>query len=90
MSHATRRFGSEPAVQEVAPGVHIARRPLAADVPTGVRHIVDLTAEFHAADGVRDGRRYTCVPLLDATAPADDALARLVEDIVRCGEPESA
>jgi hypothetical protein len=87
VSHGSRRLGSEPPTQVIGPGVHIGRRPLARDVPPDVRHIVDLTAEFHVAEGVVDGRRYTCVRLLDATAPSDVVLARLVDDIVRRDEP---
>jgi protein-tyrosine phosphatase len=81
--HLQRLLSRKPCCHEVAPGVWLGRRPLRRDLPAGVVLVVDLTAEFFAARGVRSGREYLALPTLDGTAP-DEArfravLARLAE-----------
>ena len=75
--HLQRLLGREPCCHEVAPGVWLGRRPLGHEVPAGVVLVVDLTAEFFAARGVRAGRDYLVLPTLDGTAP-DEARFRAV------------
>jgi protein-tyrosine phosphatase len=73
----------EACCHEVVPGIWLGRRPGASEVPTGVRVVADLTAEFHEGTHVRNGRRYMCVPVLDTGVPADEALALLIDDLAR-------
>jgi protein-tyrosine phosphatase len=75
--HFMRRFSRQPCCHEVAPGLWLGRRPLGHDLPAGVVLVVDLTAEFFVARGVRAGRDYLALPTLDGTAP-DEARARAV------------
>jgi protein-tyrosine phosphatase len=73
--HLQRLLSREPCCHEVAPGVWLGRRPLHRDLPAGVVLVVDLTAEFFVARGVRSGREYLVLPTLDASAP-DEARFR--------------
>jgi protein-tyrosine phosphatase len=81
--HLQRWLSREPCCHEVAPGVWLGRRPLQRDLPPGVALVVDLTAEFFAARGVRAGRDSLVLPTLDATAPDETrfraVLMRLAE-----------
>ncbi len=72
-----RLLSREPGCHEVAPGVWLGRRPLRRDLPPEVVLVVDLTAEFFVARGVRAGRDYLALPTLDRTAP-DEARVRAV------------
>src|SRR2546425_6595198 len=55
----------ENAADEVAPGVWVARRPFATEIPDDVRCVIDMTAEFWVARRVRQNRTYLCYPTLD-------------------------
>jgi hypothetical protein len=69
-----------PAHCEIAPGVWLGRRVVDADeLPAGTTLVIDLTSELTEPRGVRDGRRYVCVPALDASVP-DVAPCRAVID----------
>lgn len=75
----SRLFG-EAAHHEVAPGLHVGRRPLhALEVPEGTRVVVDLTSEFGRSEWPGESARYVCVPTLDTSVPPGDALAALVD-----------
>ena len=80
--HVQRLSSREACCQEIAPRLWLGRRPLRHEIPAGVTRIIDLTAEFHPARGVRDGRAYHCVPTLDAAPTPRHAFERLVEDLV--------
>jgi protein-tyrosine phosphatase len=67
--HLQRLCSRQPSCHEVAAGLWLGRRPLRRDLPPGVVLVVDLTAEFFAAPGVRAGRDYLTLPTLDGTAP---------------------
>jgi protein-tyrosine phosphatase len=43
---------------------------------------VDLTAEFPEPRGVRTGRTYLCVPILDGAATDEQTLRELIDKIV--------
>jgi protein-tyrosine phosphatase len=81
--HLHRWLSRQACCHEVASGVWLGRRPLRREVPAGVGLVVDLTAEFFVARGVRAGRDYLALPTLDGTAPDEDrcraVLARLAE-----------
>jgi len=82
-----RRFSAEPVGTEVAPGVWVGRRPRPHELPPDVAIVVDLCAEFHAARGVREGRRYVAIPTLDARAPAPAEIAQIVDEVLAAGGP---
>lgn len=68
--HAARLLVREPAISSV-PGARLwlARRLLADELPAEVQVVVDLTCEFVEPAKIRDGRKYVCLPILDARAP---------------------
>jgi protein-tyrosine phosphatase len=68
----------ENVADAVAPGVWVGRRPLARELPEGVRTVVDLTAEFPAARGLHQRIRYLSGPVLDGTAPDPRVLRGLL------------
>lgn len=71
----------EPASHEVAPGLHLGRRPLPGQLPAGVTLVVDLTAEFpsYRAQGVEVIGAWS----LDAKAPPAVDLDRVVDHAAR-------
>lgn len=77
----SRLFGENPH-DEVAPGIHVGRRPLGAhEVPPATRVVVDLTSEFPRAAVYAHIERYLCLPTLDTAAPAERALGALLDDL---------
>ena len=66
--HGQRRLQRAPGCHEVAPGVWLGRRPLAGELPVGVRLVVDLTSEFPKGV-IPAGVGYCSLPCLDAAAP---------------------
>jgi hypothetical protein len=80
---AIRGLSSEPASQEIAPGLWVGRRPIAAELPKNLGVIVDLTCELWEPAGVRGACTYLCVPTLDGSAPSEIELHNLVERITR-------
>lgn len=81
--HVCRWLAPLPCCQEVLPGVWIGRRPLARELPPDVSLVVDLTAGFFEARGVRRGREYLSVPILDSQAPSSGQLTELVDRLNR-------
>jgi protein-tyrosine phosphatase len=77
--HLLRVFSRAPCCHEVAPGLWLGRRALAHELPPGVGLVVDLTAEFPEPTGVRTGRTYVSVPILDAAAPGEDVLRAVIK-----------
>jgi protein-tyrosine phosphatase len=82
-----KSLSAEPASHEVAPGVWVGRRPSARDLPTGVAHVVDPTAEFPAARGVVAGYAYRSLPTLDGVAPDDAGFRALAEFVAGLDAP---
>jgi protein-tyrosine phosphatase len=85
--HAQRILSRERCFDEVRPGLLLGRRPLARELPRDVACVVDLTAEFPVASGVRARGHYLCVPVLDATAMEEDTLAALVPELLAARAP---
>jgi protein-tyrosine phosphatase len=85
--HLARSLSREACCQEVAPGMFIGRRPYPAEVPASVTLIVDLTAEFPERFGVRHGREYVSVPLLDTETGTEGVFTSLVERIANWKGP---
>jgi protein-tyrosine phosphatase len=79
--HLWRYLSREPACHEVIPGLWLGRRPLPHELPPGTDLVVDLTAEFRAAPGLKAGRTYVCLPTLDALVPSENELRALVERV---------
>ncbi len=65
----TRIVSREDCSNEIVPGLHVGRRPLAHEVPGEVTLVVDLTAEFPEIKEVMKGREYLVIPTLDGTPP---------------------
>lgn len=78
-----RAISREDAFNEVAPGLWVGRFPRGAELPEGVRWVVDLTAELSAEEAVRRREGYLCEPVLDATAPEITVLQTLVARLSR-------
>ena len=49
--------------------------------------MADLTAEFAEPRAVRDGRRYLCLPTLDASVPPDAEFREFVQAVLRESGP---
>jgi hypothetical protein len=79
--HLLRIALPENAADLIAPGIWVARRPLHFEIPPDVRWIVDVTAEFFVASGVRAGRQYVCYPTLDGHICDAAEFAGIVRDV---------
>lgn len=66
------------AATEVSPGLWLSRRLLPRELPTGVRLVVDLCAEFPRMGGLGPEVDYVCLPTIDGCAPAREAFEKLV------------
>jgi protein-tyrosine phosphatase len=82
-----RWLGPERPFTEVLPGLYLGRRPTRAEVERDdaprFLAVLDLTSEFTEAGPLRDLPGYSCIPLLDASAPSQAALRVGVEHIGR-------
>ncbi len=85
--HLLRLVRSEPSCHEIRPGLYVGRRPFAHELPPQIEVIVDLTAEFPEPAAVRSGRRYLCLPTLDALVPSDSDFRNLLEEILPISQP---
>lgn len=72
---------------EIAPGIYVGRRPFARGLPPGLHAVVDMTAEFPVARGVKTGREYFCLPTLDYHSPAEIPLLAFVRQIAALPGP---
>lgn len=72
-----RLMSREPCANEVAPELWVGRRALAHELPQRTTLIVDLTAEFGRSHGVKAGRDYCCLPILDGGVPDEAAFVAL-------------
>jgi protein-tyrosine phosphatase len=79
-----RVLGREDPWHEVAKGYFLGRRVQHWELPARVALVLDLTAEFVEPVEVRTGRKYVCVPALDASAPSPERLADGVAAAVGC------
>ena len=85
--HAQLAISSEPAVQEVVPGLWLARRLKNGELPPGIAWgaLVDLTAEFQEPNGMTVQAGWRCIPVLDAGVPTPAALARWEPLVAQAG-----
>jgi protein-tyrosine phosphatase len=72
---------SEPACQQIAPGLWLSRRLAPAEVPATATLIVDLTAEFFEPRMIRKRLMYLAHPTLDGHVPSAEDLRCLVQRI---------
>jgi protein-tyrosine phosphatase len=84
LQHVLRRG---PVSHEVMPGVWVGRRARASELPPDVLAVVDLTAEFWEPAAVRNGRKYLCVPTLDARAPDEQSFRKALDYIATADGP---
>lgn len=85
--HLQKRLTQEPTHNEIVPGIWLGRRCYDAELPPGVKTVVDMTSEFIEPLKVRQGRSYLCVPTLDTSAPALAGFQTLMESVSRSPEP---
>jgi protein-tyrosine phosphatase len=79
--HIKRLLSREPVYDVVIDRLLIGRRPFRKELPEEVTQVVDMTAEFPCARGVKEGRRYFCLPTLDAGLPHRHHLKELINTI---------
>jgi protein-tyrosine phosphatase len=72
---------------EVAPGLWLGRRAFVRELPPGIVLVVDLTAEFSAPRGIREGRDYLALPTLDAAAPDESAFRAALDRVSGAAGP---
>ena len=77
----------EDCFNEIVSGLYVGRRALAHELPAHIRVVVDMTAEFPEPEGVRTGRRYLCLPTLDASVPTLAAIRDLLETLTGISDP---
>jgi protein-tyrosine phosphatase len=83
---ALRRWRSEPAWNEVTPGLFLGRRATIDELPPATSLVVDLTCELPEARGVRR-LPYRCLPSLDGCAPPRDEFVALVAAVASHDAP---
>ncbi len=81
--HGSRVFRRIAPYNTLRDDIIIGRRLLPAEVPDGVDTVLDLTCEFPEPAGVRSGRRYFALPVLDQGVPALETLLEVLSEI-RC------
>jgi protein-tyrosine phosphatase len=79
--HLSRLVSRERCCNENAPGVWLGRRAFVRELPPGVVLVVDLTAEFPAPWGMREGRAYLTLPTLDCGVPDERAFREALERV---------
>ena len=83
--HLLRLFSQRPAQTQVTEQLVIGRRLLALELKEEYVNYIDLTAEFQEPAAIRRQAGYFCFPILDASAPAPEAM-RLAIDQLRPGK----
>lgn len=68
---AWRTLTPEPTHHLIQDGLWLGRRPLAGELPEQVERVVDMTAEFSRAQGLRAGLTFLELPTLDGLPPKD-------------------
>ncbi len=79
--HGSRLFRRIAPYNTLREDIIIGRRLLPDEVPDGVDTILDLTCEFSEPAGVRSGRTYFALPVLDKGVPTSDALFEVLSEI---------
>ena len=79
--HIYRMVSREDAYNRIDDDLVIGRRLLAAEVPDGFDHYVDLTAEFEAPPAIRARNSYRSFPILDASIPSEEELEKAADSV---------
>ncbi len=74
-------LGGEDCFNRVAPGIYVGRMCSLRELPADTALVVDLTAEFLEARGIRKRFAYRCLPTLDRGVPSAPSLACLVQEL---------
>jgi protein-tyrosine phosphatase len=80
--YLVRVLGKEEPWHEVAHGLFLGRRVQHWELPARIGLVLDMTAEFVEPIELRTGRRYVCLPTLDASVPTPEALADVIAQIL--------
>jgi protein-tyrosine phosphatase len=80
--YLVRVLGDEEPWHEVSRGLFLGRRVQHWELPARIGLVLDMTAEFVEPLELRTGRRYVCVPTLDAHVPKPEALADAIAEIL--------
>lgn len=71
-----------PVWETVAPGLYVAGRIRAHELPAGLELLVDLTCELSEPPALRELPGYRCVPVLDGAVPPDEeAFVALLREV---------
>ncbi len=81
--YGVRVLGHEDPWHEVSRGMYLGRRAEHWELPARIGVVLDMTAEFVEPMEVRTGRKYVCIPTLDASVPTVEALIEGVLDVAR-------
>lgn len=65
----------------------LGRRPLAGELPQGVKWVIDLTAEMPRKSGVIDDEHYLCVPILDVSILPPAQILELAKKVAALDGP---
>lgn len=79
--HLVRTFSRERVVDRVNDGIFVGRRLLPGELKEACTRYIDLTSEFQEPGEFRKPPGYFCFPILDASAPSPDQLAKAVEEV---------
>jgi protein-tyrosine phosphatase len=85
--HLLRALKIEEPWVRVAPGLWLGRRPVAGELPPEVDLVVDLTAEWHRADGVAELPHRWLSCLDGMPFPDQEALRALVDELAEDPRP---
>jgi protein-tyrosine phosphatase len=80
--YLVRVLGKEEPWHEVARGLFLGRRVQHWELPARIGLVLDMTAEFVEPIELRTGRRYVCLPTLDASVPKPSQLADVIAEIL--------
>lgn len=80
--YLVRVLGKEEPWHEVSRGLFLGRRVQHWELPARIGLVLDMTAEFVEPIEIRTGRRYVCLPTLDASVPTPTALADVIAEIL--------
>jgi protein-tyrosine phosphatase len=78
--HIMRLVSREDAANAVGAAIYVGRRPLLHEIPRDVVRVIDLTAEFWPARGIRSRFAYVCYPTLDAHVCDDEIFRAAVRE----------
>lgn len=79
--HVYRQLNREEAFNRVCEDLVIGRRLLSKELPEDIDWVIDLTAEFDEATGLRNHPGYRSFPILDAEVPSLNDLRQFLDSL---------